>query len=74
MGIKRWFKGNHEEETLVTQSSPETFLLVIEADAIDEDERGALIDLPLTVGKESLNHLTHVLAVNGVAFRVEPLS
>lgn len=75
MGMKRWFgKGSHEEEVLVTQEPPETFLVMIEADAVDEDNQGVMIDMPLTVSKESLNHITHVFAINGVSFRVEPLS
>jgi hypothetical protein len=81
MGISRWFKGNndndesgqHEEETLVTLNTPENFLVFMEGEAQDEDGNMSIVELPLTVPFGSLNHITYVLALNGVPHRVEPL-
>ena len=80
MGIQRWFgkgkgdnDGQHEEQTLLTWQPPEHFLVVIEGEGVSEDDETTLIDLPLTVPLASINHVTYVLALNGIPHRVEPL-
>lgn len=80
MGIQRWFgkgKGEgdeqHEEQNLVSLKTPEFFLVVIEGEGVSEDDEETLVDLPLTVPFASINHVTYVLALNGIPHRVEPL-
>jgi len=60
---------NHEIEHMVKVDPPQFFMVVIEA----ETEDGEPLDFALAVPFASINHVTYVLAINGVPHRVEPL-
>ena len=64
--MKHFFRWMQQTAEL---NPPKLFSVVIEG----EDQHGNEVDLPLTVPVESINHITYVLALNGLPHRVEPL-
>lgn len=83
--MKRWWTnggnnedGNHEEEVLVAMQTPENFMVILEMDIDTEADYDTVDDFPpdvsVVVPFASLSHFTHVLSINGIPYRVEPMS
>lgn len=78
MGKHRWIRSHkndgddnnfqHEETTIVEMDTPEQYMVTIE---VEDPETGDEVDVCLIVPKESINHMTHILALNGAPFKVE---